>query len=41
MASKVKTMQEAIAMIKDGDMVAVSGFVGAVQPEGKQGCGAE
>lgn len=34
MASKVKTMQEAIAMIKDGDMVAVSGFVGAVQPEG-------
>ncbi|QGU94238.1 acyl CoA:acetate/3-ketoacid CoA transferase [Clostridium bovifaecis] len=34
MASKVKTMQEAIAMIKDGDMVAVSGFLGAVHPEG-------
>lgn len=33
MASKVKTMEEAIAMIKDGDMVAVSGFLGAVHPE--------
>jgi propionate CoA-transferase len=34
MASKVKTMQEALAMINDGDMVAVSGFLGAVHPEG-------
>ena len=34
MASKIKTMSEAIAMIKDGDTVAVSGFVGGVHPEG-------
>lgn len=34
MVSKVKTMSEAIAMIKDGDTVAVAGFVGGVHPEG-------
>ncbi|KOA18235.1 acetate CoA-transferase YdiF [Clostridium homopropionicum DSM 5847] len=34
MASKVKTMAEAIAMIKDGDTVAVGGFVGGAHPEG-------
>lgn len=34
MASKVKTIDEAIAMIKDGDTVAISGFLGAVHPEG-------
>jgi len=34
MASKIKTMAEAIAMIKDGDTVAVGGFVGGAHPEG-------
>lgn len=34
MTSKIKTMEEVIAMIKDGDTVAVSGFVGGVHPEG-------
>lgn len=33
MLSKVKTMEQAIAMIKDGDIVASGGFVGSAHPE--------
>ncbi|AEB76827.1 acyl CoA:acetate/3-ketoacid CoA transferase [Clostridium botulinum] len=34
MASKVVSIEKAISMIKDGDTLVVSGFVGSAQPEG-------
>lgn len=34
MASKVVSIEEAVSMIKDGDTLVVSGFVGSAQPEG-------
>lgn len=34
MASKVVSIEQAVSMIKDGDTLVVSGFVGSAQPEG-------